>query len=157
MSAVVSKCGQYRYMLRRGTPSGVAFVLLNPSTADHTREDPTTRRLMAFAAFWGFGGYDLFNVGAGRATKPSDWLKMPDPFGPDNEFYLQLAAGYSTLVVAWGNNAPPEVARATALRLGAGRRMLYCLGVNANGSPKHPLYVKGDTPLRPWHLDKNAN
>ena len=29
-----------------------------------------------------------------------------------------------------------------------GRKML-CLGKTKNGSPRHPLYVKGDTPLEP--------
>jgi len=49
----------YRYDLTRRlrleepTRAGaVAFVLLNPSTADATKEDPTVRRCIAYAAQW---------------------------------------------------------------------------------------------------------
>jgi len=27
---------------------------------------------------------------------------------------------------------------------------LWCLGTTADGSPRHPLYVRGDAPLIPW-------
>lgn len=46
--AVISDCGQYRYALSRGGWMGgkgtVLFVMLNPSTADASEDDPTIRR-----------------------------------------------------------------------------------------------------------------
>lgn len=53
--AKISDCGKYRYSLSRrwgeiraGRPP-IVFVMLNPSTADHTVDDPTIRRCIAFA------------------------------------------------------------------------------------------------------------
>lgn len=151
MNAIVSPCGQYRYFLSRGAEPFCAFVLLNPSTADAKQDDPTTRRLAGFAKRWGFNGYMLVNIGAGRATQPKDWLAMEDPFGPDNEHYLRVASAYDTLVVGWGTPAP-EAAVRRALPAMTYRRTapLLCLGHNADGSPKRPLYLRADSPLVPW-------
>lgn len=150
--AIVSPCGSYRYLLQRGEAPVCAFVLLNPSTADASSDDATTTKLKVFAKNFGFAGYDLYNVGAGRATDPKDWLKMGDPIGPDNAFYLSMAACRPVIVVGWGNNAPrPFVARAVKILSEAGNP-LWCFGINKNGSPKHPLYVPYSTELKPWGL-----
>ena len=56
MSAIISVCGQYRYELSRpGAIMAAAeppevFVMLNPSKADATPDDPTIRRRGSFAA-----------------------------------------------------------------------------------------------------------
>jgi hypothetical protein len=45
--AKVSECGRYRYALTRSWDAGARealFVMLNPSIADGTRDDPTVRR-----------------------------------------------------------------------------------------------------------------
>ncbi len=50
--AVFSPCGSWRYLLwRTGNPRGklLGMGLLNPSTADHTADDPTIRRCRARA------------------------------------------------------------------------------------------------------------
>jgi len=64
-SADVSECGRYRWSLRRswmffGEDGGhrpgkgvCCFVMLNPSTADGTQDDPTIRRCINFAQSWG--------------------------------------------------------------------------------------------------------
>lgn len=50
--ALISECGRYRYALTRTWDTrrtAVAFVMLNPSTADATTDDPTVRRCASFA------------------------------------------------------------------------------------------------------------
>ena len=49
--------GAYRYSLWREWDSLrpiVAFVMLNPSTADTAKDDPTIRRCASFARSWGY-------------------------------------------------------------------------------------------------------
>src|SRR3954454_5135391 len=85
-SAYLSPCRTWRYSLTRTItdpdesccrPKGgtVTFVGLNPSTADETLDDPTTRRCVRFARDWGFNRLKMVNLYAYRATKPNDlWL-----------------------------------------------------------------------------------
>ena len=72
-SALMSDCGAYRYELRRtwdNTKPIVLWVALNPSTADHVKDDPTNRRIADFSRRWGYGGYVLANLFAYRAIDP---------------------------------------------------------------------------------------
>ena len=60
-----SLCRTWRYKLwRRWSSAGpiVAFIGLNPSTADELNDDPTIRRCIGFARHWGFGGMYMLNV-----------------------------------------------------------------------------------------------
>jgi hypothetical protein len=59
--AKISECGQYRYWLRRPATCkpevGTAlFCMLNPSTADATKDDPTIRRCRGFSESWRCAG-----------------------------------------------------------------------------------------------------
>jgi hypothetical protein len=53
-----------------------------------------------------------------------------------------------SVVAAWGTIGGVRDGDAIALRIfrEAGAR-LVCLGKTKNGHPRHPLYIKGDTPL----------
>lgn len=152
--ADLSVCRKYRYLLwrhwRRGDPCDcVMFVGLNPSTADETNDDPTLRRCIGFAKAWGYAGLFMLNAYAFRATDPKDMLKAEDPVGPKNDDILREFGQQCGLVVAcWGSNILPG--RAQELRRIIGRQ-IHCLGVNADGSPKHPLYLKSDTLPGLWH------
>lgn len=85
-SAVISDCGKYRYLLTRRWDAGnpVTFVMLNPSTADADKDDPTIRRCIRFARDWGFGALQVVNLFAVRAADPRVMMAEPDPVGPDN-------------------------------------------------------------------------
>ena len=155
--AVISRCERYRYLLRRHgdvahPERGTAlFVMLNPSKADATEDDPTIRRCRGFARDWGCSGLVVANLYALRATSPSDLWKADDPVGPENDAYLRsLAREYREAVFAWGANAPAErVAEVKAIFEDAGARM-WCLGVTKSGAPRHPLYIPKDRELVPW-------
>ena len=49
--AILSACGRYRYLLSRRWGDGpeLGVVMLNPSTANASQDDPTIRRLYGFA------------------------------------------------------------------------------------------------------------
>lgn len=157
-SAVISECGRYRYELRRvWDPTGplLEFVMLNPSTADASVDDPTIRRCVAFAKAWGYGGIVVRNLYALRATNPEALLNYSggDAYGPRNDEFIGSNIADCT-IAAWGAHAatlaPNAVAAIKVLQMC--RPRLYCLGTNANGSPKHPLYVPSSrTPIQ-WEM-----
>lgn len=147
LGAEFSKDGRYRYRLWREWDESLArvvFVMLNPSTADAKKDDPTIRRCIGFARLWDYGRIDVVNLFGYRATKPRDLRLVPDPIGPENETAIVDAISGSPLVIAaWGN----LVQKVPPLLLGMMLRRcnLFCLGTTLQGSPRHPLYVKKST------------
>jgi hypothetical protein len=138
----------YRYVLWRrwgSRTSRVLFVMLNPSTADEHVLDPTVRKCVKWAKQWGFGALDVCNIFAWRSTDPKELYHIPDPIGPENDRWIQQTAMMAAMVVvAWGKHGVlkrrgEEVARMLA------KHKPYCLGVNNDGSPVHPLYIAGAT------------
>jgi hypothetical protein len=129
------------------------MVMLNPSTADAEKDDPTIRRCIAFAARERFGGVEILNLFAFRATAPAGLKAAADPVGPDNDLHLRdLFGRHRTILAAWGLHGA-YLGRAEAImRLAAtlGAR-LTCLGRTAHGHPRHPLYARGDCAILPFH------
>jgi len=163
-SALFSLCGRYRYGLFRvkGSPfseaKALGFIMLNPSTADGEKDDPTIKRCMSFADSFGYQGILVANLYSYRATDPTDlWVEL-DPVGPFNDDHLRQALRAAEKVVcAWGTNA--EDSRVDDfLNIAEDEGIdLYCLGINQDGSPKHPLYLKGDSQLIPFKLFKETS
>ena len=151
-SAGLSRCGRYRYWLRRSWDPALAqcaFIGLNPSTADAHLDDPTLRRCIGFAKHWGYGSLLLVNLFAWRATDPRDLLRAEDPVGAQTDLWLRRATQESARVIAaWGNGGQLcDRGRTVSKRFDS----LYCLGITAMGMPRHPLYCRADTtpiPLR---------
>lgn len=160
MNAVISPCGKYRYWLRRDAEvmrperSAAFFVMLNPSTADASIDDPTIRRCRGFARTWGCNGLVVANLYSFRATSPKElWRDDVDPVGIDGDYWLRRLLGeHKDVVCAWGAHAKPDrvdLFREIAAAAGAN---LYCLGTTKAGAPRHPLYIKADTELTKWKV-----
>lgn len=150
--ATFSDDRMYRYELwREWEPTRPAFVVigLNPSTADENNDDPTIRRCMGFARRFDCGQLVMLNLYAFRATSPKDMLAAVDPVGPRTDEILRWHAERERTqytVAAWGANATLERAAVVAEMFPT----LHCFGVNANGSPKHPLYLPLMSVLNPY-------
>ncbi|WDR03310.1 DUF1643 domain-containing protein [Devosia algicola] len=147
---------QHRQMMRRwlgdNFPQRYAlFIGMNPSTADALVNDPTCAREWNFCLREGYQAMMKGNVGDYRATNPKDLLR-PDVVAssPANLPTLLDAALHADLVVVCHgklNRALVEPARQIVTALSASNISLWCFGINADGSPKHPLYLRLDTPL----------
>jgi len=147
--AVISPCGQYRYHLWRiwneDLPTMV-WVMLNPSTADATEDDPTIRRCIGFAKREGCGSISVKNVFALRSTDPSALAKHADPIGPDNYNWLIHSRGVSLLTISvagWGARRPEKRLATGYKQAEAAMRICdaYCFGKTKGGDPRHPLYL----------------
>jgi hypothetical protein len=149
--AVFDETETYRYALWRvWEPSKprLCFVLLNPSTADAKRNDPTIRRCIGFARAWDFGGVEVVNLYAFRATRPVDLFRAADPVGPENDRYLAEAVARAwRVVVGWGNHGAKQDRDAAIFPLLVNA---HCFGITSAGQPRHPLYVRGDAVLQYW-------
>jgi len=151
-SATISDCGRYRYLLRRHWDEqkmAVSFVMLNPSTADADKDDPTIRSCCRLARSWNYGGIAVVNLFAWRATDPRELTKADDPVGPENDEYIRMAVRNTDFTIcAWGAYAAagPRIKPVVAI-IRQYRDFAHCLGTTKAGHPKHPLYIKtGTTP-----------
>jgi hypothetical protein len=159
VSAIISDCGKYRYELRRKLKDygrQCLFIMLNPSTADASLDDPTIRRCKGFAQTWECGELIVCNLFAYRATNPKELYDVPDPVGTDNKGYLQEAAeevqhaheGPGIIVCAWGAHGEfMDQGEAVMGWLDNVVAQPKCLGVTKDGHPKHPLYLPSNSEL----------
>jgi len=128
--------------------SAAVFCMLNPSIADAVKDDPTIRRLRGFSEAWDCNGFVVVNLYALRATDPKALRAHADPVGPFNDDWLYwVAREHREIVCAWGKNARPDRERAAIDIFRRAGAKLWCLELTKDGTPKHPLYLRGD--LRP--------
>lgn len=155
-AAVLSADGLYRYRLTRTWDEEspvLAWVMLNPSTADATADDPTIRRCVGFARTWGYGGIVVVNLFACRATDPEQIGRFADPIGPDNDAHLVDVARQHCTIAAWGASVPHYWRHrppAIVAQLQEADVALHHMGLTKNGSPRHPLYLAGATTPTRW-------
>lgn len=157
-SAILSPCRTFRYVLTRRWAAQrpgdtVAFIGLNPSTADETEDDATIRRCIGFAQRLGFNSLTMLNLMAYRATDPKDLLfascEGRDVVGPENDTYL-IAFGWSAglRVACWGVNAITYGREPVVKAMFPGA--LHSFGTTQAGFPRHPLYLPVDAGLFPY-------
>jgi hypothetical protein len=152
---------KYRYLLRREwdeTKPHVVWIMLNPSTADHEEDDPTIEACIRFTKKWGYGSFEVVNLFAYRATKPSE-LKNLDKdvaIGAESLTYIRDALERADLIVAaWGSNGKTHKRNQDdELILLLKDYQLKCLHILTDGDPRHPLYFSTDSPLQDFELRK---
>jgi hypothetical protein len=152
--AVFSGDRKYRYLLVRRWAQGpptMTMIMLNPSTADASADDPTIRRCVALARRCDCAALEVVNLFALRSPYPKALLAAADPVGPRNdELIAEHCLPGRLVVAAWGARGDlmgrdAEVTAALAAR----GVQLHCLGLTHGGKPRHPLYLPADQPLMP--------
>ncbi len=152
--AGISSCGLFRYWLYRcWDPSKkiVIFVMMNPSTADHTSNDATICKVIRYAIKWGYGGVLVLNI---YAIRSRDQTQIKGRIGSRNNWWLKIMFNFARrkrikVICAWGVNHKSRGDDVRTIAAVAQVR-LWCLRSSKNGEPCHPLYLSGD--LHPTRL-----
>jgi hypothetical protein len=150
--ATFSNCRKYRYTLSRTWDAGLptaCWLLLNPSTADEQKLDPTLRRCVGFSRAWGFGSMVVANLFAIRSPYPRHVYAAADPVGPQNDAHIRrLTRAAGKVIVGWGVHGAHGGRNEKIVRLLIKWNVEpWCLGLTEQGHPRHPLYVEGSTEL----------
>lgn len=131
----------------------ICWIGLNPGTGDSDgKPRPTLRRMIWWSERLAGGAVLVVNLFAYRTTHPAE-LRLArargvDIVGSRNDAAIDAAVSRADkTVLAWGyrgslGNRGREVAGRVSDPL--------CLGVTANGQPRHPLYVPLDSNLIPY-------
>jgi hypothetical protein len=168
--ATISKCHKFRYQLWRiwdiSKPLAL-FVLLNPSTADGNKDDPTIRRLVGFCKQWQLGGFYVVNIYPFRTKSPTElkqylYVERDSEYGEaamNNRTYAsELSKKCSVAVFGWGvhhdNRETLDIERYKEV---LGDIPVVCLGMTKNGHPRHPLYVPYSAALQEWPTGSEFN
>lgn len=166
-SAEISECGFYRYRLMRQWDRALPTLfagLINPSTADHTHDDQTVKGLVRRAKHHGFGALVIWNPFAIRSTDPSAIFSSPDPVGPENDRHItqlfdDCASQSGSLCMVGWSRFGSFLGRASVIEgIARNHRVaLHCVATNADGSPRHPLYVAASAPFLIWQMKTSSS
>lgn len=160
--ATFSRCKSFRYHLYREWNSSLqtlGIVALNPSKADKTHDDPTSKKFLKLASNWGYGSISLVNLFAWCETIKEDFInndRVPDPVGPRNDLVIRRTLSpLEDVLVAWGNSGR-YLNRSFVVRelLKELDKNYFCIATNKakNGvsEPVHPLFKRNDSAHFPF-------
>ena len=150
--AIISDCGNYRYMLRReieGRGNGaLCFICLNPSKADRDKNDPTVLSCMRFALGLGYGDLYMLNLFAWRDTNRTILLEDTKlRVGAYCDYYIdKYVSACDMTIAAWGDFVSEPKLFWRAREITDRYENLKALRITKKGHPHHPLYL-------PWDIE----
>ena len=140
--AIFSEDRIYRYALWRVWNPSLKIMMqigLNPSRANELRSDPTITRGFVRAYKLGYGGFLMANLYAFVSTDPKALTRNVNTVGELTDYYIREMVKLSSIqLCGWGSFPEAKYRAPTVLAM---LPNAYCLGVNSDGQPKHPLYV----------------
>lgn len=155
--AEFSECRKFRYSLWRiwdERKKGIAFVGLNPSTADEVKNDPTVSRCINFAKRWGYGRMWMLNIFAYRSTDPKNLYGDLCPIGQYNNLKIvEVCKEVEKVVLCCGVHGKYTNRFKEVCDLMFDYKIhnkLYCFGLTKKGYPRHPLYLPNNIELEKY-------
>jgi hypothetical protein len=152
--AIFSDDRKHRYLLKRiwRVDLKMAMVVgLNPSTASKNKNDPTIRRLIGPEGLLGKSGYGgLYMVNLFTMVTPYPKQLIMDQMPATAALWWSTTAfQVQDVIFAWGAFKIPLSRDIMAKDLFPDA---LCWGRNQDGSPRHPLYLPGDSKLERYNL-----
>jgi len=148
--AVFSDCEKYRFHLERvwlPERPKLCYLMLNPSTADEFKNDPTIERCQRRAAKMGFGGIVIVNLFPYRLTDSTQLKTVDDLYWHKptaDRFITEAVDTCGMTICGWGTHPLTHLRAKELLQrldvLGLMHKV-HCLQITKDGSPQHPLYV----------------
>lgn len=141
----------HRYLLTRewdATAPVWAVCMLNPSSADEFKLDPTVTRVVRRAQADGAGSVLIVNLFALRSTDPRQLYTHRDPAGPLNDKAIAWASSVSDrFIVAWGNHGRFDTRADHVMGLLGNRDLERFGSLTKQQHPRHPLYLPSSMPF----------
>jgi len=150
-SAAMSADRRYRWSLKRWWEDGegqICWVMLNPSVADETRDDPTLRRVLHFSRTWKYQAVEVVNLFPLVSPDPRVVRRWAaDEFGSREDRHANASVvrramdQANRVIVAWGavRWAYDWSEYVIEDSWNRPRPALYALGETTLGFPSHPL------------------
>lgn len=156
---------EYRYILGTKGENPLICIGINPSTAAPDDLDNTLKSVERIALNNGYDSFIMFNVYAQRATNPDDMERVFNPvLHSENmkafEYVLRLCTDRPSIWAAWGNIIEKRdyLSECVLTMTEIGKRynaQWFTAGkISAKGHPHHPLYLKKDSLLDSFDVDK---
>ncbi len=158
--------GEYRYILGTTGKNPLICIGINPSTAAPNDLDNTLKSVERIALGNGFDSFIMFNVYAQRATRPNDMDKQfNEALHRENmkafRYVLSLYEEKKPSVwAAWGNIVEMRpylmdcLKDMVSISLEYGASWYSAGAISKKGHPHHPLYLRKDTTLDPFDMEK---
>ncbi|MBE6633393.1 MAG: DUF1643 domain-containing protein [Ruminococcaceae bacterium] len=156
---------EYRYILGTVGKRPLITIGINPSTARPDALDNTLKSVERIAAGNGFDSFIMFNVYAQRATNPDHMdRELNEALHRENmlafRWVLERAGESPCVWAAWGTIVEKRAWLKQCLsdmvregdRFGAG--WVHAGKPSAKGHPHHPLYLKKDSLIEPFDMEK---
>lgn len=166
-AAVLSLDQTRRFVLRRGGGPRLGLIMLNPSTADATQDDPTIRKCLGFASRMGYKGLIVANLFSWRATEPKDLLialrtGKPAATADCDAAFAAVCREAAVVAFAWGalagglaEYAAPRIKAAVAAVTAANKQPIvlgFTKGSRGIRHPRHPLMLRYDSQSEPYPI-----
>jgi hypothetical protein len=128
--------------------------MMNPSTADHKKNDPTILKVIRYSKRWGYGAVLVLNIYAFRSSKPENLpQELSAAVGKSNDWWIKTMFRFAArksipVICAWGVKHKERGCQVRVLADEAGLRLM-CLELALNAEPKHPRFLSEDLHPRP--------
>lgn len=160
---------EYRYILGTKGKNPLICIGINPSTAAPDDLDNTLKSVERIALGNGYDSFIMFNVYPQRATRPEDMDRELNSrlHGENMKAFAYIMSLYykekPSVWAAWGTivETRPYLKDCLMdmLEIGKqfGARWFSSGAISKKGHPHHPLYLRKDSGLDPFDIEKYIN